>query len=67
MEFKPHGKVHAMDSKDECKQPLREKRETKKPTDPYIRAENEDDDATILIAIVAPSASPSSKPTPGVK
>lgn len=56
-----------MDSKDECKQPLREKRETKKPTDPYIRAENEDDDATILIAIVAPSASPSSKPTPGVK
>ena len=44
MEFKPHGKVHAMDSKDECKQPLREKRETKKPTDPYIRAENEDDD-----------------------
>ena len=33
-----------MDSKDECKQPLREKRETKKPTAPYIRAENEDDD-----------------------
>ncbi len=33
-----------MDSKDECKRPLREKRETKKPTDPYIRAENEDDD-----------------------
>lgn len=44
MEFKLHGKVHAMDNKDERKQPLRENRETKKPTDPYIRAENEDDD-----------------------
>ena len=38
-----------------------------KPRDPYIRAENEDDDGYDPYSIVAPSASPSSKLTPGVK
>ena len=36
-----------------------------KPRDPYIRAENEDDDAMIPTAIAAPSASRCSKPIPG--
>ena len=36
-----------------------------KPRDPYIRAENEDDDGYDPTAIAAPSASRCSKPTPG--